>query len=154
MASDSPWFESDHCFPTGRECVALLRELGRVDYIILSTHAYEHKLFIGPFSRKFPSAKVRIRIGEMVGGETDTTTGNSIIDVMRDIVSDEQCSDMKYVIFLCIISTLQLMRHPQYELSSTRCTSEHETPVAQNSGIRDARDVTQCESHSCTLAHF
>jgi len=100
MASDSPWFESDHCFPTGRECVALLRELGRVDYIILSTHAYEHKLFIGPFSRKFPSAKVRIRIGEMVGGETDTTTGNNIIDVMRDIVSDEQCSDMKYVIFL------------------------------------------------------
>ena len=40
------------------ECVALLKELGDVEYIILSTHAYEHKLFIGPFSRRFPRAKV------------------------------------------------------------------------------------------------
>lgn len=75
MASDLPWFESDHGFPTSRECVALLRELGRVDYIILSTHAYEHKLFIGPFSRKFPSAKVCRINGEGAGGETDAIIG-------------------------------------------------------------------------------
>ncbi len=36
----------------------LLRELGRVEYIALTTHAYEHKLFVAPFSRKFPNAKV------------------------------------------------------------------------------------------------
>ena len=42
-----------------RECVALVKELGDVEYIILSTHAYEHKLFIAPFSRQFPRAKVR-----------------------------------------------------------------------------------------------
>ena len=41
-----------------RECVQLLKELGRVEYIVLTTHAYEHKLFVAPFSRKFPDAEV------------------------------------------------------------------------------------------------
>ena len=40
----------------------LLRELGRVEYVALTTHAYEHKLFVAPFSRKFPDAKVRFSI--------------------------------------------------------------------------------------------
>ncbi|KAL0332121.1 UNVERIFIED_CONTAM: hypothetical protein Scaly_2113600 [Sesamum calycinum] len=38
---------------------ALLKELGApVEYIILPTFAYEHKIFVGPFSRKFPKAQV------------------------------------------------------------------------------------------------
>jgi len=42
------------------ECVHMLKELGGdVEYIILPTFAYEHKAFVGPFSRKFPKAKVR-----------------------------------------------------------------------------------------------
>jgi hypothetical protein len=30
-----------------------------VEYIVLPTFAYEHKVFVGPFSRRFPKAKVR-----------------------------------------------------------------------------------------------
>ncbi|CAI0388309.1 unnamed protein product [Linum tenue] len=37
----------------------LLKELDApVEYIILPTFAYEHKIFVGPFSRKFPKAKI------------------------------------------------------------------------------------------------
>lgn len=43
------------------ECLALLRNLNApVEYIILPTFAYEHKIFVGPFSRKFPKAKVYV----------------------------------------------------------------------------------------------
>ncbi|KAL0343833.1 UNVERIFIED_CONTAM: hypothetical protein Sangu_1270700 [Sesamum angustifolium] len=42
-----------------KECIQLLKELGApVEYIILPTFAYEHKIFVGPFSRKFPKAQV------------------------------------------------------------------------------------------------
>ncbi len=42
------------------ECVRLIKELGApVEYIVLPTFAYEHKAFVGPFSRRFPKAKVR-----------------------------------------------------------------------------------------------
>ncbi|CAL9172677.1 uncharacterized protein LOC135593856 [Musa acuminata AAA Group] len=42
-----------------KECIELLKELNaRVEYIILPTFAYEHKIFVGPFSRKFPRAQV------------------------------------------------------------------------------------------------
>ncbi|GBF99275.1 hypothetical protein Rsub_12035 [Raphidocelis subcapitata] len=41
------------------ECVRLLRDLGApVEFIVLPTFAYEHKVFVGPFSRRFPEAKV------------------------------------------------------------------------------------------------
>ena len=41
------------------ECLRLLDELNSpVEFIILPTFAYEHKIFVGPFSRKFPGAKV------------------------------------------------------------------------------------------------
>lgn len=46
------------------ECFAfflwqLIKELGApVEYIVLPTFAYEHKIFVGPFSRKFPKAQV------------------------------------------------------------------------------------------------
>lgn len=44
-----------------RECIRLLKELGApVEYIILPTFAYEHKIFVGPFSRRFPKAKVYV----------------------------------------------------------------------------------------------
>jgi hypothetical protein len=44
--------------PTG-ECEALVRELGLpVRYIVLGSAQYEHKVFVGPFSRRFPEAKV------------------------------------------------------------------------------------------------
>nr|XP_027187364.1 uncharacterized protein LOC101501957 isoform X1 [Cicer arietinum] len=37
----------------------LIKELGApVEYIVLPTFAYEHKIFVGPFSRKFPRAQV------------------------------------------------------------------------------------------------
>ncbi len=43
------------------ECLALLKELDApVEYIVLPTFAYEHKIFVGPFSRKFPKAKVYV----------------------------------------------------------------------------------------------
>lgn len=29
-----------------------------VEYIVLPTFAYEHKIFVGPFSRKFPRAQI------------------------------------------------------------------------------------------------
>jgi Domain of unknown function (DUF4336) len=36
-----------------------LKELNApVEYIILPTFAYEHKIFVGPFSRKFPRAQI------------------------------------------------------------------------------------------------
>jgi hypothetical protein len=30
-----------------------------VEHIVLTTFAYEHKVFVGPFARRFPKAKVR-----------------------------------------------------------------------------------------------
>jgi hypothetical protein len=43
-----------------QECINLLKELGApVEYIVLPTFAYEHKVFVGPFARRFPNAKVR-----------------------------------------------------------------------------------------------
>ena len=42
-----------------RECIELVKELGfPVGYLILPTFAYEHKIFMAPFSRKFPDAEV------------------------------------------------------------------------------------------------
>ncbi|XAR71282.1 hypothetical protein NMG60_11028472 [Bertholletia excelsa] len=42
-----------------RECIQLVKELGApVEYIVLPTFAYEHKIFVGPFSRKFPRAQI------------------------------------------------------------------------------------------------
>ncbi|XP_069151070.1 uncharacterized protein [Solanum lycopersicum] len=42
-----------------KECIQLVKELGcPVKYIVLPTFAYEHKIFVGPFSRKFPKAQV------------------------------------------------------------------------------------------------
>eukprot|EP00887_Chlorella_sp_A99_P001546 scaffold8.g1546.t1 len=43
------------------ECLRLVRELNApVEHIILPTFAYEHKIFVGPFSRRFPKAKVYV----------------------------------------------------------------------------------------------
>ena len=40
-----------------RECVAAVKALGApVKYVVLPTFAYEHKVFMGPFCRAFPSA--------------------------------------------------------------------------------------------------
>lgn len=48
-----------------RECVALVKELGMsVEHILLPTFAYEHKIFVGPFSRKFPDAQVYVAPGQ------------------------------------------------------------------------------------------
>ncbi|KAG6554714.1 hypothetical protein Mapa_003733 [Marchantia paleacea] len=41
------------------ECIQLLKELELpIEYIVLPTFAYEHKIFVGPFSRAFPRAQV------------------------------------------------------------------------------------------------
>jgi len=43
------------------ECMQLLRELDLpVRYIVLGSAQYEHKIFVGPFSRRWPEAKVYI----------------------------------------------------------------------------------------------
>lgn len=48
------------------ECVRLVKELGGpVEHIVLPTYAYEHKAFVGPFSRAFPKAKVGACVGGM-----------------------------------------------------------------------------------------
>ncbi|EFN58377.1 hypothetical protein CHLNCDRAFT_140272 [Chlorella variabilis] len=46
-----------------RECVRMVRQLENetgeaVKYIVLPTFGYEHKIFVGPFSRRFPKAEV------------------------------------------------------------------------------------------------
>jgi len=42
-----------------RECVELLEDLGMpVEHIVLTTHAYEHKIFIPPFQRRYGTAQV------------------------------------------------------------------------------------------------
>ncbi|PKA65575.1 hypothetical protein AXF42_Ash005909 [Apostasia shenzhenica] len=42
-----------------KECIQLLEELNApIEYIVLPTFAYEHKIFVGPFSRKFPRAQI------------------------------------------------------------------------------------------------
>jgi hypothetical protein len=44
-----------------KECIRLLNELGApVEYIVLPTFAYEHKIFVGPFSRRYPKARVYV----------------------------------------------------------------------------------------------
>lgn len=52
-----------------RECVALMRELeakyGQVKYIILPTASgLEHKVFVGPFARRFPQAQVFVALNQ------------------------------------------------------------------------------------------
>ena len=43
------------------ECLQLLSELDEpIKYIVLGTAAYEHKIFVGPFSRRFPDADIYI----------------------------------------------------------------------------------------------
>ncbi|KAL5230145.1 hypothetical protein ABZP36_028921 [Zizania latifolia] len=42
-----------------KECIQLLKELDApVEHIVLPTFAYEHKVFFGPFTRKFPKAQI------------------------------------------------------------------------------------------------
>ncbi len=42
-----------------RECVELLEDLGMpVEHIVLTTHAYEHKIFVPPFQRRYGTAQV------------------------------------------------------------------------------------------------
>jgi hypothetical protein len=44
-----------------QECMDLLAALDTpVKYIILGSAAYEHKIFVGPFSRRFPNADVYV----------------------------------------------------------------------------------------------
>ena len=47
-----------------RECIALVKELNMpVEYIILDTFAYEHKIYVPPFNRAFPDAQVWVAPG-------------------------------------------------------------------------------------------
>ncbi|KAK9798186.1 hypothetical protein WJX73_000651 [Symbiochloris irregularis] len=48
-----------------KECINLVKELGgEVEYIILSTFAYEHKIYVPPFNRAFPDAQVWVAPGQ------------------------------------------------------------------------------------------
>ncbi|KXZ51187.1 hypothetical protein GPECTOR_13g674 [Gonium pectorale] len=59
LASGGLWVHAPVA-PTD-ECVRLLKELDApVEYIVLPTFAYEHKVFVGPFSRRFPKAQVYV----------------------------------------------------------------------------------------------
>ncbi|CAA2978539.1 lysine-tRNA ligase, partial [Olea europaea subsp. europaea] len=56
LKSDGLWVHA----PIGstKECIQLVKELGApVEYINLPTFAYKHKIFVGPFSRKFSKAQ-------------------------------------------------------------------------------------------------
>ena len=54
----------DPIAPTG-ECVEAIEAIGGdVAYVVLATTQYEHKIFAGPFSRKFPDAEVWIAPGQ------------------------------------------------------------------------------------------
>lgn len=59
---DEPSYLHDACVCVcDRECVRLVKQLGLpIEHIVLPTFAYEHKIFLGPFSRAFPEAKVWI----------------------------------------------------------------------------------------------
>ncbi|XP_002990504.2 uncharacterized protein LOC9631551 [Selaginella moellendorffii] len=47
------------------ECLQLLKELQKpIEYIVLPTFAYEHKVYVGPFSRNFPRAQVWVTPGQ------------------------------------------------------------------------------------------
>ncbi|KAK3271149.1 hypothetical protein CYMTET_20485 [Cymbomonas tetramitiformis] len=47
------------------ECIKLVKDLDApVEYIVLPTTLFEHKLFVGPFSREFPKAKVYVAPGQ------------------------------------------------------------------------------------------
>eukprot|EP00959_Pyramimonas_sp_CCMP1952_P470433 9496638-Pyramimonas_sp.AAC.1 len=41
-----------------RECLRLVDELGPVKYVVLPTTAVEHKVFFGPFAKKYPDSKI------------------------------------------------------------------------------------------------
>ncbi|EFJ41123.1 hypothetical protein VOLCADRAFT_107814 [Volvox carteri f. nagariensis] len=59
LASGGLWVHAPVA-PT-EECIRLIKELDApVEYIVLPTFAYEHKVFVGPFSRRFPKAKVYV----------------------------------------------------------------------------------------------
>lgn len=59
LASGGLWVHSPVA-PT-EECIALVEELGcPVEYLVLGTFAYEHKVFLGPFSRRFPDAEIYV----------------------------------------------------------------------------------------------
>lgn len=47
-----------------QECLELVREIGQVSHIALPVTALEHKYFVGPFARNFPTAKVWIAPGQ------------------------------------------------------------------------------------------
>ena len=54
----------DPIAPT-EECVEAIEAIGGdVAYVVLATTQYEHKIFAGPFSRKFPDAEVWIAPGQ------------------------------------------------------------------------------------------
>ena len=43
------------------ECISLLNELNdTLEHILLPTTLFEHKIFVGPFQRRFPDATVFI----------------------------------------------------------------------------------------------
>jgi len=63
LASGGLWVHAPVA-PT-RECIRLLKELNApVEHIVLPTFAYEHKIFMGPFSRRFPGAQTWVAPGQ------------------------------------------------------------------------------------------
>lgn len=46
------------------ECIAMVKSLGDVKYIVLPTTGLEHKLFMAPFVKKFPNAKNYVAPGQ------------------------------------------------------------------------------------------
>ena len=47
-----------------KECLRLVEEIGEVAYVVLPTTALEHKVFLGPFARAFPSCEVYVAPGQ------------------------------------------------------------------------------------------
>jgi len=72
------------------ECMAMMKELDApVKYIVLGSAQYEHKIFVPPFSRKFPGAKI-YTVGPLFSWPIDL---DSISSSLLGIFSDGDLKD-------------------------------------------------------------
>jgi len=65
------------------ECVAMVKRLGEVKYIVLPTTGLEHKLFMAPFVRKFPGAQNFVAPGQW-SWPVDLPLGFRVDGILQD----------------------------------------------------------------------
>jgi len=65
------------------ECIAMVKALGEVKHVVLSTSGLEHKIFMAPFVAKFPDAKVWVAPGQW-SWPVDVPLGFRVDGVLQD----------------------------------------------------------------------